>query len=270
MRKRRRSTAGWKRSSVTRTPEPSRPRSRAFAGGSTTPRRGESGVNAPLSTGCMPSPRGVPCQCLVLPKHPRRNRGNRVTDGKGFSARTARSRELFTRAAALMPGGVNSPVRAVRGVGGTPILFQRGEGAHLVDVDGNRYIDYLGSWGPLILGHAHPAVVAAISTAAQRGTSFGAPHQGEVELAGLICKAMPSMERVRLVSSGSEATAAAVRLARGATGRDRILKFEGCYHGAVDSFLVRAGSGVETLGLPDSPGVPSAVAYLRPHAPFTH
>jgi len=191
-----------------------------------------------------------------------------VTEREALPTRTARSQELFARAEALMPGGVNSPVRAFRAVGGTPIFFQRGEGAHLIDVDGNRYVDYLGSWGPLILGHAHPAVVAAISTAAQRGTSFGAPHQGEVELAELICKAIPSVERVRLVSSGSEATAAAVRLARGATGRDLILKFEGCYHGAVDSFLVRAGSGVETLSLPDSPGVPRAVATLTLTAPF--
>ena len=167
-----------------------------------------------------------------------------------------------------MPGGVNSPVRAFRGVGGEPIFFERGEGCALFDVDGNRYVDYVGSWGPLILGHAHPAIVEAVARAAQHGTSFGAPHPGEVELAERICRAIPSVEKIRLVSSGTEATAAAVRLARGVTGRDRILKFEGCYHGAADSFLVKAGSGVETLGLPDSPGVPAALAELTLTAPF--
>ncbi len=167
-----------------------------------------------------------------------------------------------------MPGGVNSPVRAFRGVGGEPIFFERGEGCTLFDVDGNRYVDYVGSWGPLILGHAHPAIVEAVARAAHLGTSFGAPHAGEVELAERICRAIPSVEKVRLVSSGTEATAAAVRLARGVTGRDRILKFEGCYHGAADSFLVKAGSGVETLGLPDSPGVPAALAELTLTAPF--
>jgi len=167
-----------------------------------------------------------------------------------------------------MPGGVNSPVRAFRGVGGEPIFFERGEGAALFDVDGNRYVDYVGSWGPLILGHAHPAIIDAVARAAHKGTSFGAPHPAEVELADRICRAIPSVEKVRLVSSGTEATAAAVRLARGATGRDRILKFEGCYHGAADSFLVKAGSGVETLGLPDSPGVPAALAELTLTAPF--
>jgi glutamate-1-semialdehyde 2,1-aminomutase len=179
-----------------------------------------------------------------------------------------RSRHLFARAKSLMPGGVNSPVRAFRGVGGDPIFFERGEGATLIDVDGNRYLDYVGSWGPLILGHAHPAIVSAVRSAAEKGTSFGAPHAGEVELAELICRWMPSVEKVRLVSSGTEATAAAVRLARGTTGRDCILKFEGCYHGAADSFLVKAGSGVETLGLPDSPGVPAALAQLTLTAPF--
>src|SRR5262249_5510612 len=156
-------------------------------------------------------------------------------------------------------GGVNSPVRAFRAVGGAPIFFSKGEGPYLTDVDGNRFIDYVGSWGPLILGHAHPRIVESVVRAASRGTSYGAPHEGEVQLAELICGAMPSVEQVRLVSSGAEATAAAVRLARGATGRDFILKFEGCYHGAVDSFLVKAGSGVATLGLPDSPGVPQAL-----------
>jgi len=182
--------------------------------------------------------------------------------------RNERSKALFSRAKALMPGGVNSPVRAFRGVGGEPIFFERGEGCALFDVDGNRYVDYVGSWGPLILGHAHPAIVDAVARAAHQGTSFGAPHAGEVELAERICRAIPSVEKVRLVSSGTEATAAAVRLARGATGRDRILKFEGCYHGAADSFLVKAGSGVETLGLPDSPGVPAGLAELTLTAPF--
>src|SRR5262245_65855347 len=178
------------------------------------------------------------------------------------------SKALFAKAQALMPGGVNSPVRAFRGVGGEPVFIEKGDGATLVDVDGNRYIDYVGSWGPLILGHAHPAVIAAISHAAAKGTSFGAPHAAEVELAELICKFVPSVEKMRLVSSGTEATAAAVRLARGATGRETILKFEGCYHGAADSFLVKAGSGVETLGLPDSPGVPPALAKLTLTAAF--
>jgi len=179
-----------------------------------------------------------------------------------------RSAELFHRAKELLPGGVNSPVRAFRGVGGDPVFFHAGQGAYLTDVDGNRYIDYVGSWGALLLGHAHPAVIEAVSEAATRGTSYGAPHPAEVEMAELICAAVPSVEKVRLVSSGSEATAAAVRLARGATGRERILKFEGCYHGAVDSFLVHAGSGVATLGLPDSPGVPKCVAELTLTAAF--
>src|SRR5262245_49840788 len=178
------------------------------------------------------------------------------------------SREWFARARELLPGGVNSPVRAFRGVGGEPVFFQKGEGAWLTDVDGNRYVDFVGSWGPLILGHGHPAVVEAVTAAARTGTSFGAPHPGEVELAELVRDAMPSVEKVRMVSSGTEATAAAIRLARGATGRDCILKFEGCYHGAADSFLVKAGSGVETLGLPDSPGVPGALAALTLTAPF--
>jgi len=178
------------------------------------------------------------------------------------------SQSLFARARELLPGGVNSPVRAFRGVGGEPVFFQRGEGAWLTDVDGNRYVDFVGSWGPLILGHCHPAVVEAVTAAARSGTSYGAPHPGEVELAELVRAAMPSVEKVRMVSSGTEATTAAVRLARGATGRDCILKFEGCYHGAGDSFLVKAGSGVETLGLPDSPGVPAALAGLTLTAPF--
>ncbi|MBI3184480.1 MAG: glutamate-1-semialdehyde 2,1-aminomutase [Myxococcales bacterium] len=178
------------------------------------------------------------------------------------------SHNLFQRARGLMPGGVNSPVRAFRGVGGEPVFFRSGQGAWLTDVDGNRYVDYVGSWGPLILGHAHPAIVEAVTLATKSGTSFGAPHEAEVELAELICKTVPSVQMVRLVSSGTEATQAAVRLARGATSRDSIVKLEGCYHGAADSFLVKAGSGVETLGLPDSPGVPAALARLTLTAPF--
>ncbi len=181
--------------------------------------------------------------------------------------RTA-SETLFSRAKELMPGGVNSPVRAFRGVGGNPVFFQKGEGAWLTDVDGNRYVDYVGSWGPLILGHAYPAIVEAVIAATRSGTSFGAPHAAEVKIAELIGSRYPSVEKVRLVSSGTEATAAACRLARGFTGRDLIVKFEGCYHGAADAFLVKAGSGVETLGLPDSPGVPASVAGLTLTAPF--
>jgi glutamate-1-semialdehyde 2,1-aminomutase len=198
---------------------------------------------------------------------PRKQRTTWATKQADRMNRT-QSGKLFARAQARLPGGVNSPVRAFRGVGGHPVFFERGEGATLVDVDGNRYVDYVGSWGPLILGHAHPEVVEAVTAAARRGTSFGAPHAAEVEMAELICQLVPSIEKVRLVSSGTEATAAAIRLARGATGRDCILKFEGCYHGAADSFLVKAGSGVETLGLPDSPGVPGALAKLTLTAPF--
>ncbi|MBN8472780.1 glutamate-1-semialdehyde 2,1-aminomutase [Corallococcus exiguus] len=180
----------------------------------------------------------------------------------------AQSQALFARAQARIPGGVNSPVRAFRGVGGDPVFFKEGSGAWLTDVDGNRYVDLVGSWGPLILGHAYPPIVEAILEAARRGTTFGAPVAAEVEFAELLCATVPSVEKVRLVSSGTEATVAAVRVARGFTGRDFILKFEGCFHGAGDPFLVKAGSGVETLGLPDSPGVPSALASLTLTAPF--
>ena len=179
-----------------------------------------------------------------------------------------RSKALFERAKQLMPGGVNSPVRAFRGVGGDPVFFKSGAAATLTDVDGNQYVDYVGSWGPLILGHAARPVLDAIHEAAKDGTSFGAPHEREVTLAELVSKAVPSMEKLRLVSSGTEATVAAIRLARGFTGRDLILKFEGCYHGAGDSLLVKAGSGVETLGLPDSPGVPADLAKLTLTLPF--
>ncbi|NOK21243.1 glutamate-1-semialdehyde 2,1-aminomutase [Corallococcus carmarthensis] len=180
----------------------------------------------------------------------------------------AQSQALFARAQARIPGGVNSPVRAFRGVGGDPVFFKEGSGAWLTDVDGNRYVDLVGSWGPLILGHAYPPIVEAILEAARRGTTFGAPVASEVEFAELLCATVPSVEKVRLVSSGTEATVAAIRVARGFTGREYILKFEGCFHGAGDPFLVKAGSGVETLGLPDSPGVPSALAALTLTAPF--
>jgi glutamate-1-semialdehyde 2,1-aminomutase len=179
-----------------------------------------------------------------------------------------RSSELFRRAQAVTPGGVNSPVRAFRAVGGEPFFVESAAGARIRDVDGNEYLDYVLSWGPLILGHAHPAVLAALAVAAARGTSYGAPTEAEVELAELVRELVPSMERVRFVSSGTEATMSAVRLARGFTGRDFILKFDGCYHGHGDSFLVQAGSGVATLGLPNSPGVPAALSRLTLTAPF--
>jgi glutamate-1-semialdehyde 2,1-aminomutase len=178
------------------------------------------------------------------------------------------SDRLFERARRVIPGGVNSPVRAFRGVGGTPVFFRQGVGAWLVDVDGHRYVDHVGSWGPLILGHAAPEVIEAVTAAAQSGTSFGAPHAGEVELAELICQRLPAVEEVRLTSSGTEATLAALRVARAYTGRELLVKFEGCYHGSGDPFLVKAGSGVETLGLPDSPGVPPAVAGQTLTLPF--
>ena len=172
-----------------------------------------------------------------------------------------RSEELFAEALDLLPGGVSSPVRAFKAVGGSPLFIDRGEGAYLVDVDGNRYIDYVLSWGPLVLGHAHPRVVAALEDALRKGTSFGAPSPLELELARLVRAAMPSIELVRFVSSGTEATMSALRLARAFTGRSKIVKFVGCYHGHADFLLVQAGSGVATLGLPDSPGVtPGAVA----------
>jgi len=165
------------------------------------------------------------------------------------------SRALFDRARQVMPGGVNSPVRAFGAVGGTPVVFERGEGAWLVDVDGNRYLDLVMSWGALVVGHAHPSVVSAVGEALARGTSFGAPCRAEVELAEAIRGSMPAMERLRMVSSGTEAVMSALRLARAHTGRERVVKFRGCYHGHADAMLVRAGSGVATLGLPDSPGV---------------
>ena len=173
---------------------------------------------------------------------------------------TETSQRLYEEAQRVIPGGVNSPVRAFRGVGGNPLFIAHGEGPYIWDVDGNRYVDYVLSWGPLILGHAHPKVVEAITRAAESGTSFGAPTRAEIELAELVVDMVPSVEMVRLVNSGTEATMSALRLARAVTGRDKIVKFVGCYHGHVDALLVRAGSGVATLGLPDSPGVTRGTA----------
>ena len=181
-----------------------------------------------------------------------------------------RSEELFDIAQHLMPGGVNSPVRAFRGVGGTPRFIRSARGATITDVDGNTYIDYVGSWGPMILGHADEEVIAALQEVATRGTSFGAPTELEVSLAQEVIDAVPSIEVVRMVSSGTEATMSAIRLARGVTGRTKLVKFEGCYHGHADSLLVKAGSGVATLGLPDSPGVPAALAENTLTLPFNN
>ena len=178
------------------------------------------------------------------------------------------SGKLFQKAQKVIPGGVNSPVRAFCGVGGSPPFIARGQGSHLFDVDGNEYIDYVGSWGPLLLGHRHPVILEALREALETGTSFGAPTDREVEMAEAICEAVPSIEMVRLVNSGTEATMSALRVARGFTGRDLIVKFEGCYHGHVDSLLVKAGSGVATLGLPDSPGVPKSFTETTIALPF--
>ena len=171
------------------------------------------------------------------------------------SPKRSKSQAAFAKAQRLIPGGVNSPARAFHGVGGEPVFMSRAAGQFLFDIDGNRYLDYIGSWGPMILGHAHPMVIEAIKKAAEKGTSFGAPTENESRLAELIIQAVPSIERVRLVSSGTEATMSAIRVARGATGRAKIVKFAGCYHGHVDSLLVSAGSAAATLGVPDSPGV---------------
>jgi len=181
-----------------------------------------------------------------------------------------RSEQLFRRAQEIIPGGVNSPVRAFRAVGGHPLFIQRGEGSHIWDVDGREYIDYVGSWGPLIFGHRPPEVLRALQQILEIGTSFGAPTEREVDLAEFIAKFFPSVEKVRLVNSGTEATMSAIRLARGFTGRERIVKFDGCYHGHGDSLLVKAGSGVATLGLPDSPGVPQNLAGLTTVLPFNN
>jgi glutamate-1-semialdehyde 2,1-aminomutase len=181
---------------------------------------------------------------------------------------TGRSSSLFERARRVIPGGVNSPVRAFGSVGGVPRFFERASGCRVFDADGNEYIDFVGSWGPLILGHADPGVLEAVRGAMERGTSFGAPTELEIELAELVCEALPGVEQVRMVSSGTEATMSALRLARAATGRPRILKFDGCYHGHADSLLVGAGSGVATLGIPGSPGVPPALAELTVQVPY--
>jgi len=188
-------------------------------------------------------------------------RSGALTMGDRVSSRT-RSRKLFAAAQRHIPGGVNSPVRAFRGVGGDPIFFERAAGAHLFDVDGNRYVDYVGSWGPMVLGHSHPEVIAAVAERVREGLSFGAPTELETRMADKVCELVPSMELVRMVSSGTEATMSAIRLARGYTGRDRLVKFEGCYHGHSDSLLVKAGSGALTLGEPSSPGVPAVLAEL--------
>ncbi|MGB9179087.1 MAG: glutamate-1-semialdehyde 2,1-aminomutase [Pyrinomonadaceae bacterium] len=178
------------------------------------------------------------------------------------------SSELFARAVELIPGGVNSPVRAFRGVGGTPRFIKSAQGASVTDVDGRTYVDYVGSWGPMILGHADKEVVEALREALARGTSYGAPTELEIEVAEEIVAAVPSVEMVRMVNSGTEATMSAIRLARGVTGRNKLIKFEGCYHGHGDSLLVKAGSGVATLGLPDSPGVPASVAQNTLTVPY--
>jgi glutamate-1-semialdehyde 2,1-aminomutase len=181
-----------------------------------------------------------------------------------------RSREIFERGEKILVGGVNSPVRAFRSVGGEPLIIERGSGQYLYDADGNKLLDYVCSWGAMLLGHAHPAVTRAIAEQAQRGTSYGATTELEVELAGMITQAIPSIEKIRFVSSGTEATMSAARLARGATKRDFILKFEGCYHGHADSFLSQAGSGLATLGIAECPGVPQALAELTLNAPYNN
>jgi glutamate-1-semialdehyde 2,1-aminomutase len=181
---------------------------------------------------------------------------------------TRSSRELFEQAKKIIPGGVNSPVRAFKAVDSTPLFISRAHGSKIYDVEEKEYIDYVLSWGPMILGHAHPEVVAAIQKAAERGTSYGAPTELEIDMAERIVDAFPSIDMVRMVSSGTEAAMSAIRLARGYTGRDRIIKFEGCYHGHADSLLVKAGSGVATLGIPGSPGVPPALAELTITLPY--
>jgi glutamate-1-semialdehyde 2,1-aminomutase len=172
-----------------------------------------------------------------------------------------KSKRFFDRAKKVIPGGVNSPVRAFKSVGLTPPFIEKANGVYIWDVDGNKYIDYIGSWGPQLLGHADSSILKTLGITAKKGTSFGAPTALEVEMAELICRMIPSIEMVRMVNSGTEATMSAIRLARAYTGKDKIIKFEGCYHGHGDSFLIKAGSGVATLGIPDSPGVPKGVAH---------
>jgi glutamate-1-semialdehyde 2,1-aminomutase len=185
-----------------------------------------------------------------------------------MTVRHERSKEMFAQGLRFLPGGVNSPVRSFQGVGGDPLVMASGAGSRIQDVDGNEYIDYCGSWGPLVLGHAHEAVIEAVADAAGRGLTFGTATEAEVHLAGLVCAAVPTLEMVRFVSSGTEATMTAIRLARGYTGRDKVLKFEGCYHGHSDGLLVQAGSGLATLSLPGSAGVPPAYAAETLVAPF--
>ncbi len=180
----------------------------------------------------------------------------------------SRSSELFQKALTLIPGGVNSPVRAFKGVGGTPVFFKAGQGPYLIDVDGKRYIDYVGSWGPLILGHCHPHVIDAVTQALHHGMSFGAPTELEILLAEKIISLMPSIQKIRMVNSGTEATMTAIRLARGFTQKNKIIKFNGCYHGHNDSLLVKSGSGVLTLGLPSTPGIPASITEHTLTAPY--
>ena len=175
---------------------------------------------------------------------------------------------LFTQAKSLMPGGVNSPVRAFKNINGNPIFFEKAQGAYLFDADGNKYIDYIGSWGPMIMGHSHPEIVNAIKNQAELGTSYGAPTSLESDVASLIIENVPSIEKIRMVNSGTEATMSAIRLARGFTNRNKIIKFDGCYHGHVDSLLIKAGSGVSTFGLPDSPGIPEDLAKHTITCPY--
>src|SRR5207249_4613212 len=191
----------------------------------------------------------------------------RGLENLGVPLRT-KSAELFAEALNHTPGGVNSPVRAFRAVGGNPFFVNQAKGAHIRDVDGNEYVDYVGTWGPAILGHAHPRIIKAIQAAAEKGTSFGIPNPAEVEMATLICSLVPSVQKVRMVNSGTEATMSAIRLARGFTQRDKIIKFDGCYHGHADSLLVKAGSGALTFGNPDSAGVPAAFTQHTIVAPF--
>ena len=179
-----------------------------------------------------------------------------------------KSLALFDKAKSLMPGGVNSPVRAFKNINGNPIFFEKAKGAYLFDADGNKYIDYIGSWGPMIMGHSHPKIVDAIKNQADLGTSYGAPTGLESDLASLIIQCIPSIEKIRMVNSGTEATMSAIRLARGYTNKDKIIKFDGCYHGHVDSLLIKAGSGVSTFGLPDSPGIPKDLAKHTITCPY--
>src|SRR5437870_1983274 len=214
-----------------------------------------------------PRSRSLPARPMSFSRNYRRKIPNKILHLRAMIGRKrqtmmpmkpihARSRDAFERASRFIPGGVNSPARAFGAVGGQPLFIARGEGPHLFDIDGNQYLDYVGSWGPLILGHAHPRVVRAVEEALHKGASFGAPTELESQLAELVVDAVPSMEMVRFVSSGTEASMSAIRLARGFTGRDRIVKFAGCYHGHVDTLLVQAGSSATTLGVPNSPGIP--------------